>query len=115
MSNPDCKADCGFICHCGFSARVSNSLKEANRQRRKPVKVDIKTTIDPVTGLKIKSCPFCGASASIEEIPPNISDTDFVRFAVGCDSGEEATCIGYQSLTTFDRRKDAIEAWNKRA
>lgn len=36
-------------------------------------------------------------------------------FSVGCDSEFEALCYGYQSLTEFNTRKEAIEAWNKRA
>jgi hypothetical protein len=34
---------------------------------------------------------------------------------VGCDSQEEESCMGYQTFTTFQRRIDAIKAWNKRA
>lgn len=101
MSNPNCRAGCGLICKCGT--------------RRKTTPMDWNISRDEITGMPIKSCPFCGAKASVEEIPIDRSNPDVVKFAVGCDSGEEATCIGYQSLTTFDRRKDAIEAWNKRA
>jgi len=60
----------------------------------------------------IKPCPFCGCSASVEEVE---GGADPVRFSVGCDNGDEADCMGYQSLTTFARRSDAISAWNKRA
>lgn len=59
-------------------------------------------------------CPFCGAKASIEEFPINSSEPDIVKFSVGCDSDNEPECMGYQSLTMFDRRADAINAWNKR-
>lgn len=37
-----------------------------------------------------------------------------IRFSVGCDSWQEETCMGYQSLTTFATRTEAIAAWNKR-
>lgn len=59
----------------------------------------------------ILPCPFCGHSASLEDI----EDLRGVRFSVGCDSTDEESCMGYQSLTTFNTRKQAIEAWNKRA
>ncbi|WP_189587342.1 hypothetical protein, partial [Mesorhizobium sp. M8A.F.Ca.ET.208.01.1.1] len=51
-----------------------------------------------------------GSPASVEEI-----DGRNVTFSVGCDSHDEAYCIGYQSLTTFPTRKAAIAAWNKRS
>lgn len=60
----------------------------------------------------IKPCPFCGSSASVEEVSNFLSSA---TFSVGCDSEEEASCMGYQSLTSFARRSDAIEGWNKRA
>ena len=59
----------------------------------------------------IKPCPFCGAPASVEEFPSAIGEA---AFSVGCDSAEEASCPGYQSLTTFSRRSDAVAAWNRR-
>lgn len=61
---------------------------------------------------EIKPCPFCGAAASVEEIAGAV---DGVRFSVGCDSMTDLDCYGYQSLTTFARRGEAIEAWNRRA
>ncbi len=60
---------------------------------------------------KISPCPFCGAKASVEEIAVH----EGVNFSVGCDSGSEADCMGYQSFTMFATRGDAITAWNKRA
>lgn len=57
-------------------------------------------------------CPFCGAEASIEECE---GGSGLPRFSVGCDSLEAADCMGYQSFTTFDRRGDAVRAWNRRA
>jgi hypothetical protein len=59
----------------------------------------------------ILPCPFCGHSASIEEVN---SDPKGASFSVGCDNGEEESCMGYQSLTTFARRSDAVKAWNRR-
>ena len=65
----------------------------------------------PFEGVEIKPCPFCGASATIEEL----SDGPLgIRFSVGCDSETEADCMGYQSFTSFNRRGEAIAAWNKR-
>jgi hypothetical protein len=64
----------------------------------------------------ILPCPFCGGPASVEESPAGATmNTKAVVFSVGCDSPDEADCMGYQSLTTFPRRSDAIIAWNKRA
>lgn len=63
------------------------------------------------TGLDVLPCPFCGGSASVEEY----DSASNYAFSVGCDNTEEAHCYGYQSLTTFARRSDAIRAWNKRA
>lgn len=56
-------------------------------------------------------CPFCGGPAAIEEVG---EDGGHVRFTVGCTS-DESDCMGYQSLTTFARRGEAIAAWNTRA
>ena len=65
---------------------------------------------------RILPCPFCGGSASVEEFPSSATtNTKTAVFSVGCDDPEEASCMGYQSLTTFARRSDAIAAWNKRA
>lgn len=64
---------------------------------------------------RILPCPFCGCSASVEEFAGSTSDYKSVSFSVGCDNPHEESCMGYQSLTTFSRRSDAIAAWNKRA
>ena len=61
--------------------------------------------------LKLLRCPFCGGPAVLEEIK---DDGGNVRFSVGC-TADEAACMGYQSLTTFARRSDAVAAWNTRA
>lgn len=72
-------------------------------------------TNDPSTLRKIaeaatlKPCPFCGGSASVEEIMLG----DVSNYSVGC-AADEATCMGYQSLTQFARRCEAIAAWNRR-
>lgn len=60
---------------------------------------------------EIKTCPFCGASATIEEHNANFG----VVFSVGCNSDIEPECMGYQSLTMFNTRAEAIAAWNRRA
>lgn len=67
------------------------------------------TTTDPVTGLEVLPCPFCGGPASVEESRAY----EGAAFSVGCDA-DEASCYGYQSLTTFSRRSDAIAGWNRR-
>lgn len=70
------------------------------------------TTLPPV-----KPCPFCGSPATVEEIEAGASiRPDAVRFSVGCnESGEEADmCMGYQSLTSFNTRHEAVDAWNRR-
>lgn len=64
---------------------------------------------------KILPCPFCGASASVEEFAAASVDPKAVSFSVGCDNPAEEACMGYQSFQTFSRRSDAIKAWNKRA
>lgn len=62
----------------------------------------------------ILQCPFCGSTASVEEFS-SASAGDAVVFSVGCDSTSEEDCMGYQSLTTFSTRAQAIKGWNKRA
>lgn len=56
----------------------------------------------------LEPCPFCGGSATMEQTESN-------RWSVGCDNADEPTCMGYQSLTTFARRSEAVKAWNTRA
>ena len=63
----------------------------------------------------ILPCPFCGASASVEEHPRGIRGDIDVVFSVGCDSRSESECMGYQSLTCFNTAAEAIKAWNRRA
>ncbi len=63
----------------------------------------------------LKPCPFCGGEAQVEETSAATGRGDAVAFSVGCIQDEDGTCYGYQSLTTFSRRSDAIAAWNKRA
>lgn len=62
---------------------------------------------------EILPCPFCGSPAVLEELPSGL--TKEASFSVGCDSKSEGACMGYQSLTTFSRRSDAINAWNRRS
>lgn len=61
--------------------------------------------------LKILPCPFCGHTASVETMESRVG----ARYSVGCDNPDIHDCMGYQSLTSFGRRADAIEAWNRRA
>lgn len=62
-------------------------------------------------GVEIKPCPFCGHSASIEEVEGGIG----ASFTIGCDNPDEEDCMGYQSLTVYPRKIEAINAWNRRA
>ena len=64
---------------------------------------------------KLKCCPFCGAEAVIEEVENAVGPIGSVCFSVGCNSQDEEACMGYQNLTTFSRKSDAIKAWNKRS
>jgi Lar family restriction alleviation protein len=57
---------------------------------------------------ELKPCPFCGRAAALEETHGTASP---VTFSVGC---LDESCIGFPS-TTFQTRKDAITAWNRRA
>jgi len=66
-----------------------------------------------MTEIILLPCPFCGGEAVMEEIEEKIFGS--VRFSVGCATEDEATCMGYQSLTSFARRGDAASAWNTRA
>lgn len=54
-------------------------------------------------------CPWCGKGASVEEYSQPMRGE--IVFSCGCDTEE---CLGFQSLTSFDRRIDAIKAWNTR-
>lgn len=63
-------------------------------------------TISPIL-----PCPFCGGVATVEELPGVVG----ASFSVGCSTDEDGKCMGYQSLTSFATRREAIEAWNKRA
>ena len=57
-------------------------------------------------------CPFCGGEATFE-------DTGDGSWSVGCNDrqsdGITVLCMGYQSLTSFARKAEAIAAWNTRA
>lgn len=54
-------------------------------------------------------CPFCGGEATLEEVTGMV---DRIRWSPGCSTED---CIGYQTMTTFQRQVDAIKAWNRRA
>lgn len=59
---------------------------------------------------RLRPCPFCGGDAAVEEI-----DRDGrASFSVGCTRDDDGACMGYQSLTTFALRSEAIAAWNRR-
>ncbi len=91
---------------------------ERDRKRRlaaNPPAAPLFDATSIIENADIDPCPFCGATASVEEIPAAVGPADAVRFTVGCDSQTEADCVGYQSLTTFDTRRAAIAAWNRRA
>ena len=57
---------------------------------------------------ELKPCPFCGRKASVEKTH---GITSPVTYSVGC---LDESCIGFPSVT-FQTRKDAIAAWNRRA
>lgn len=62
----------------------------------------------------LKRCPWCGGPADIEEIGGK--DGASASFSVGCHDGDgESVCFGYQSLTSFARKSEAVRAWNTRA
>lgn len=61
--------------------------------------------------IELLPCPFCGAEAVIEEIPGGYVDC---TFSVGCNSKEEVNCIGFQTLSNYNTKREAAEAWNKR-
>lgn len=59
-------------------------------------------------------CPFCGGRAAVESVEGATTKSQGGAWSVGCTEDEDGHCYGYQSLTTFERRSDAIKAWNKR-
>ena len=52
-------------------------------------------------------CPFCGGAAEVEDARGSGG------WSVGC-ADQSGDCYGYQSLTTFPRKSEAIAAWNRR-
>ncbi len=60
-------------------------------------------------GIILKSCPFCGGPAALEEV----DHSGYVAWSVGCNN-QDVDCIAYQMLATFTRKSEAAEAWNKR-
>ena len=54
-------------------------------------------------------CPFCGGPAELEEV-------DGGGWSVGCEEKPLSVhyCMGYQSLTSFATKREAISAWNTR-
>jgi len=66
-------------------------------------------------------CPFCGGPASTEHFEGALKGW---RWSVGCsdhrieaDEGGsvERVCYGFQSMTSFATKAEAIAAWNRRA
>lgn len=68
--------------------------------------------------LTLLPCPFCGGEAVFEQCE---GKADEYRWSVGCVTpmeyrpGIDFLCYGNQSMNTYPRKKDAAEAWNKRA
>lgn len=58
-------------------------------------------------------CPFCGHRAILEEVESK--SVGISAWTVGCvEQDGEIECMGYQSLTTFSRKIEAVKAWNTR-
>lgn len=57
--------------------------------------------------IKLKPCPFCGGEAHIDCFP----GLDRPYFPV-CNN---EMCIACDTIVTFLTKKDAAEAWNRRA
>jgi hypothetical protein len=59
--------------------------------------------------IELLPCPFCGGPAELEEI-------DSGSWSVGCEEKVLSVhyCMGYQSLTSFATKREAIAAWNTR-
>jgi hypothetical protein len=58
---------------------------------------------------ELAPCPFCGGPAELEEV-------DGGGWSVGCEEKALSLhyCMGYQSLTSFATKREAITAWNTR-
>lgn len=59
---------------------------------------------------ELKGCPFCGGKAGFEEV--NLGE--YISYTVGCHN-ENVDCIGTMMITTYDTKRNAAAAWNKRA
>lgn len=60
----------------------------------------------------LKPCPFCGSQGHLEEIEPEFTATKTTMFAAACSN---EGCGAWILAHKFDRRTDAIKAWNTRA
>ena len=68
---------------------------------------------------RIAPCPFCGGEAKLEKVSGSTGNS---RWTVGCNETDEndggsafsILCYGYQSLTIFATKQEAIIAWNRR-
>lgn len=71
--------------------------------------------------IELLPCPFCGGAAQAEHFEGKLGRW---RWSIGCndhkpeadDGGEPvAECYGFQSMTSFATKTEAIAAWNRRA
>jgi len=62
-----------------------------------------------MSNTELLPCPFCGGPAELEEV-------DGGGWSVGCEEKPLSVhyCMGYQSLTSFATKREAISAWNTR-
>jgi hypothetical protein len=71
----------------------------------------IREATQPTADAKVElaPCPFCGGPAELEE-------TDAGGWSVGCEEKALSVhyCMGYQSLTSFATKREAVAAWNMR-
>jgi len=61
-----------------------------------------------MSDLALLDCPFCGGRAELEEVDGG--------WSVGCEEKAASVhyCMGYQSLTSFATKREAVVAWNTR-
>lgn len=71
--------------------------------------------------IELLPCPFCGGAAQAEHFESKLGRW---RWSIGCndhkpeaeDGGEPVCeCYGFQSMTSFATKAEAIVAWNRRA
>lgn len=69
--------------------------------------------------LDLLPCPFCGGKADFEEVAaaPTVKSGSG-SWSVGChedDDDKYGMCFGYHSFTQFATKREAAQAWNRRA